>query len=318
MSMSNEEDRLTPIQRLTRDLANSARTLGKSEARFLVDAYYTMQDQRIRAANQVRSLEASGEPHDVLKWYFDQNEVLEKQVQRALAKYAEGSPVGQWALSVYGIGPVITAGLLAHIDLRPWRCHAHKMDPKVKACRPKLHEAGYGWTEGWIEGCTASCGHYTIETVGHIWSFAGLDPSAEWGKGERRPWNADLKVLCWKIGESFVKFHKRPECFYGHLFAQRKELEVARNERGDFLETARRTLEKVPNHAQREIYATGRLPDGRIHARARRYAVKIFLAHLHDVWYRHDFGRAPPLPYPIAIQGHADVIPVPNQPNGVR
>lgn len=305
MSMSNEEDRLSPLQRLTRDLANSARTLGKAEARFLVDAYYTMQDQRIRAANQVRSLEAAGEPHDVLKWYFDQNEVLEKQVARALAKYAEGHPVGRWALSIYGVGPVITAGLLAHIDLRPWRCATHKLDPKVKACRPD------GLAN---QGCSTSCGYYTIETVGHIWSFAGLDPTAEWKKGERRPWNADLKVLCWKIGESFIKFHKRPECFYGHLFAQRKALEVARNERGDFRDQALATLEKVPHHAQAAIYREGKLPDGRLHARARRYAVKIFLAHLHDVWYRHEFGKAPPLPYPIARLGHADVIPVP-QPN---
>ena len=49
----------------------------------------------------------------------------------------------------------------------------------------------------------------------------------------------------------------------------------------------------------------GILPDGHIHARAKRYAVKLFLAHLHSVWYEIEFGREPPLPYAIAILGHA-------------
>ena len=46
----------TPVQRLTRDLANAARTISDAEARFLCDAYYAMQDQRIRADGQIRSI----------------------------------------------------------------------------------------------------------------------------------------------------------------------------------------------------------------------------------------------------------------------
>jgi hypothetical protein len=47
---------LTPVQRLSRDLANAARTISDAEARFLVDAYYSMQDARIRADGQIRSI----------------------------------------------------------------------------------------------------------------------------------------------------------------------------------------------------------------------------------------------------------------------
>src|SRR5215467_10071903 len=39
-------------------------------------------------------------------------------------------------------------------------------------------------------------------TVGHIWRFAGLDPTVKWAKGQKRPWNASLKRLCWLMGES--------------------------------------------------------------------------------------------------------------------
>jgi hypothetical protein len=61
-------------------------------------------------------------------------------------------------------------------------------------------------------------------------------------------------------------------------------------------------------------YSAGRLPPGQIDARARRYAVKLFLSHLHEVWYKAHFGKAPPLPYPIAILGHAHIKPPPTVP----
>ena len=46
---------MTPIQRLTRDLANASRTMSDAEARFLVDAYYQMQDARIRSDGQIQA-----------------------------------------------------------------------------------------------------------------------------------------------------------------------------------------------------------------------------------------------------------------------
>ena len=55
----------------------------------------------------------------------------------------------------------------------------------------------------------------------------------------------------------------------------------------------------------------GKLPDGRLHLRAQRYAVKLFLAHWHEVAYRNRYDKAPPLPYPIAHLGHAHVIAAP-------
>ncbi len=260
---------LSAIEKLTKDLAKASMTLGPAETRFLVDSYYIMQEQRKRSANQVMALSETTEPHEVLVWFACQNRTLENQIKRALAKYAEGHPVGARMLSVVGIGPVITAGLLAHIDI--------KLAP----------------------------------TVGHIWRFAGLDPTSKWEKGERRPWNAALKTLCWKIGESFVKNKGRENCFYGQLYDQRKAYEVEINARNGYADQAAAILKSHPSHKQKTIYSEGKLPDGHIHARAKRYAVKLFLAHLHDVWYRHEYGEAPPLPYPIAHLGHAHKIDPP-------
>lgn len=260
---------LEPVVRLSKDLAAAARTLSRDEARFLVDAYYAMQRNRIRAGGQSRALEETKEPHDVLSWLEQQSEALENQVKRALGKYAESDRLGEWALSVQGIGPVITAGLLAHIDIG------------------------------------------RAPTVGHIWRFAGLDPTQRWEKGAKRPWNASLKVLCWKIGDSFVKVSKKPDATYGRIYRERKEYEIKRNESGELAQQAKEMLERKKFRREtgaRESYESGRLPPGHIDARARRYAVKLFLAHYHEVGYTLMYNKAPPLPYPIAHLGHVHKI----------
>lgn len=271
--MNAESSDLTPISRLSRDLREAAVTLTDDEARFLVDSYYMMQDARLRADGQLRALGESEEPNSVLSWLGEQNRTLENQVKGALDRYSNGHPIGRWMRSITGIGPVIAAGLLAHID---------------------------------IERCA---------TAGNIWSFAGLNPLAEWKKGEKRPWNARLKVLCWKLGESFVKVSGNESDYYGKIYAARKKLETERNEAGAFAEQAALILTKRKIGKDTDAfkaYSVGRLPPAHIHARAKRYAVKLFLAHLHEVWRKHA-GLPVPLPYPIVFLGHAHIIPPPNQ-----
>lgn len=287
------------IERLTRDLRAGAKALTIPEARFLVDAYYTMQDNRIHAANQVRALAEAGEPNEVLGWFMEQGLALEREVAKALDAFSAADPVGRWARSVKGIGPVLAAGLLAHLSVNPWRCR--RDDPGEKPCR-----------EG--APCTERCGRQRTRSVGHWWRFAGLDPTSTWGKGERRPWNARLKVLCWKIGESFVKVSGQPDAFYGRVYRERKELEERRNAAGEFAGQAAATLAAKRIGADTDAYraySQGRLPQARLHLRAQRYAVKLFLAHLHEVMYRREFGEAPPAPYPIAHLGHSDKIEPP-------
>lgn len=264
---------MEPIRRLERDLRASSVTLGIGEVRFLVDTYYQMQEERKRATNQARALSEIGEPHEVLRWLLAQFETLEKQVKGSLDVYSASDPTGSWARSVMGIGPVIAAGLLAHIDIEKAR------------------------------------------TAGAIWRYAGLDPTVEWKKGERRPWNAQLKTLCWKIGESFVKTSTRDGAFYGQIYSERKELETRRNEAGEFGDQAAAKLEKFKIGKSTDAfkaYSTGMLPPAHIHSRAKRYAVKLFLAHYHEVAWRERFGTAPPLPYSIAQQEHTHKIEAPS------
>ena len=261
---------LTPVQKLKSDMKKASVTITENEARFLVDSYYQMQDDRIRAAGQVRSMDK--EPHDVLTWLGEQSSVLENQVKGALDVYSLGHPIGQRIRSVDGVGPVIAAGLLAHIDI-------------TKA-----------------------------NTAGSIWRYAGLDPTSEWKKGTKRPHNASLKTLCWKLGESFVKVSGKETAVYGHLYKDRKADELIRNENGEFADQAAAKLEKFnigKTTDAYKAYSVGKLPPAHIHARAKRYAVKMFLSHLHEAWYEHHYNKPAPVPYVFAHADHVHKIECP-------
>lgn len=113
-----EAGTLEAVQRMSRDIRAAAATMTDQEARFLVDAYYIMQEDRKRSSNQTRSADESGEPNMVLSWYAAQSATVEDQIKGALDKYTQGHRMGEWMRAVYGIGPVLSAGLLAHIDIR--------------------------------------------------------------------------------------------------------------------------------------------------------------------------------------------------------
>lgn len=268
----SETIELEPVARMKRDIRAGAAGMSQSEARYLVDTYYQMQAERIAASNRVRAAAESGEPHNTLLWFQAQAEAIERQVKSALGVYAQAFPQGRWMLGQKGIGPVIAAGFLSRLELRP--------------------------------------------TVGHWWRFAGLDPTSKWEKGQKRPWNAALKRLCWLTGESFVKVSGRDDAFYGRMYRERKAYETAKNEAGEYASIAAEILASRnfrDDTTVKAVYEAGRLPPAHIHARAKRWAVKLFLSHLHHVWHEVERGSPPPKPYILTEEGgHAHYIAPPD------
>lgn len=251
------------VARLNKDLKQASRLLGQSEVRFLTDFYYQVQKFRIVAAAQVRAGDEHVEPNALLAWTAKTMLTLENDIKRALDHFTDTYAVGQWMKSITGIGPVLSAGFLAHLDVR-----------KAK-------------------------------TAGQFWSFAGLNPLAKWNKGEKRPWNARLKVLCFKLGDCFIKVHNNENDVYGKLYAARYDLEAARNDSGGNAALAAEEIKKCKKKKDGTYTATqksaanaqGRLHDGHINDRSRRYAVKMFLSHLHHVMYVDYFRVPPPVPF---------------------
>jgi len=266
-----------PITKLTKDLRKVSVSLTLNEVRYLVDSYYQIQEWRKAAGNQSSALEKSNEPHQVITWLSMNSEALEGEIKKALATYSQSTKIGRWSESNIGIGPVISAGLMAHINIE------------------KAPHAG------------------------NIWSFAGLNPTKEWKKGQKRPYNADLKTLCWKIGQSFLKQSNRENCFYGHLLRKRWEWEKEQNAQLKYKEQAAAKLVKFnigKNTDAYKAYSIGLLPPAHILQRACRWSVKLFLCHWHHVAYEIHYGKPPAIPWILdpKFGGHTDRIDVPNWP----
>lgn len=298
--------------KLTKDLRDATKVLTPGEVRYLVDFYYQIQEYRKRAANQLRASDESDEPNELIGWMHGNLRSFENNIKSAMDAYSDTEIAGKWAKTIVGIGPVIAAGLLAHIDV-----------DKAK-------------------------------TAGACWRFGGIDPTVEWKKGEKRPWNARLKVIYWKIGQSFVKVSGREKDIYGKVYLERKEYEWKRNLRGEYSGQAMAKLEKfnigestdahkwysgqvdpaelagkwnpgmgtpkavdkvkAPNEMSINGEGIPMLPPAHIQQRAERKATALFIAHFHHVLYESKLGEKPPNPYIIEHGGHTHFIAPPNWP----
>ena len=257
---------------LSKDVRALAVKFDSNSVRELVSIYYRIQDDRIALAAQARELQKTESPHELVEYLSDQLGYMETSLKKPLENFAQSYEVGRWALSQYGIGPIITAGLISHIDI-------------TKA-----------------------------PTAGSIWRYAGIDPTAKWEKGEKRPWNAELKTLTWKIGQSFMKFSNKDQCFYGKLYRQDKERRIQLNESGAYAERSKDILasKNWRKNKSSDTLREGMLPAAQIDAQARRFAAKIFLSHFHAVWFETHFNKKAPTPYTIAHLDHVHEIQIPN------
>lgn len=113
---------------------------------------------------------------------------------------------------------------------------------------------------------------------------------------------------CWKISDQWVKLGSNENALYAVYYRNRKAEELRRNVNGDRAGLARATLEKFPHHAQRKTYSEGMLPPGRLDLMARRATEKLFLSHLHAMWWRIEKGTEPPAPFAMT-KGHGHYIP---------
>jgi len=391
---------------LRKDLRRAAQTLTPQNVRLLIDLYYQIQRQPIRLANTVDGEAQNPVPlNQFIEFLYASHIGLEQLIVQAMEAHTRQSRPGRWLLSQYGVGPVIAAGLLAHLlpggipaVVGPWWRLAgqdpssvwystEKAEALVKAAfvvqedQPLTLEQVQAVTDVlslngyhvYGDACTDEQGRprpvtlsvlatvlttrygvssaakvlrevfgaqrvLTIEEVdafarsvgrkgARLYHQAGHDRT---GKPQpvtsatlaaalaKRPWNTQLRVLCWKVSTSFVRFHGRPDCYYGRIWATRKDQEVARNAAGHFAAEAAKQLRERRYRADtetRKAYERGELPAGHLQARAQRYTAKFLLSHLHYVCFEDAYGKPPPAPWPIAfLDNHSHFVPPPGWP----
>ena len=298
----------TTVSRVTlRDLrkcvAQSVNKMDRESIKNLVNTYYDIQGYRIIIENRIAAAKRNAAAisdsesktetpktdvvktedydflNDTITTYADRIlssglRELEDFIKNALKAYVDSDPIGRWCTSIMGIGPVIAAGLLSYID---------------------------------IDRC---------QTAGCIWSYAGISGNEVKKKGEKFNYSPKFKTLCWKIGQSFIKTSNNPKDIYGHLYKEKKAFYVEKNNNGGFAERAKEELATKKITKDSALYKTlesGKLSDAHINAMASRFAVKIFLSHLFEVWYEYHNGEKPPKPFVEAHLGHVHIIGAPNR-----
>lgn len=302
-----------PIDRAARDLS-AAKKMTIPEVRYAVDLYYQVQEFRKAAGNQIsRAGKEENTPTP-----------------------EPGDFLGWTFGTMKTVEDTIKRALDKWTDDNPvsaWAKSINGIGPVIAA------------------GLAARIDIAKAPHVGHIYKFAGLDPGTKWLKGEKRPWNASLKRLCWIIGQSFMKGRNRESDVYGKIYEKRKRMELVKNAMGEYAAQAREKLATTKIGKETEAWAwyagcyqpdalinwmdvedTERarrvaemrgepgsgmemLPPARIEQRAERYAVKMFLSHWHAVAYElANPGKKAPLPWIIQFGGHSDMIEPPNWP----
>ena len=322
------------IDRLSKDQRKSATLLPREQARWLVDTYYQVQKLRIHTGNQIKSVKkGKEEPHAVLQWLNENNRIIEDQLKGALGVFAKQYAVGAWTASICGIGPVISAGLLCHFDIR-----GHEYPSQF------ISFAGLNPEAVWEKGCkrpwNARLKTLTAFKLGESFIKQQNRPSDFYGKffrEERDKYeqlnlqgkyqeDARKKLELFNIGKNTHAYkwyagRYKPLEIEEHAQKQREIIESFdvdnfdnEKEYDKAVEKAVKDLGPLPQHDPGE--GVPMLPPAHLNARARRFAVKMFIFHLHEVMW-HDYyggnGAKYPDPYILAHgANHSQKIEPPN------
>ena len=258
---------------LGKDLREAAKSLTSKEARFLVDSYYLHQENRKRLGNQKRAMTKAGEPVKIIDMMYEVEEVLESRIKSALNHYAKGHPMGWWALEQHGIGPVISAGLIAHVDIT--RC------PKVTSL---WTFAGVNPAKKWGKGQKRPHNGKLKTLVWHI--------------GE-----------CIKRTKGSEKSFYGPLWEQRKAYEVRKNDAGENSEQAE--RQLREKSYSKDTDAYRHL-TEGKLPPAQVDLRASRWTAKLFLSHWWEMYYMMAYPTLnAPRPWVLVHGGHVDYIAPP-------
>jgi hypothetical protein len=300
---------------------------------YLIDSYYRLQSNRKIIGQQIKATESVNGKDPLLCWFHQLFLKLEEGLKDRFKTWIEcrgANTPAQWARTIPGVDVVFAAGFAAMIDIE--RAPTPSALWRFAGMDPSQQWIGRDSAEDLVKEVVGGRGAPTSEQIAECAARVNVRPGnlrrqmriyGELSKADskdggynrknliralaRRPWNADLKVLRWKLGQEFMFHGNDPDCPYGLIYTERKLYEIERNKRGDNKELAAKILASKKwkkGTPSRKAYEKGMLPDAQITARACRYAAKMFLGDWWKVAYELRYGKKAPRAYPIEHLGH--------------
>jgi hypothetical protein len=295
------------LNNLVHDIAQSMMlgNMSRDEMRILVDRYYAMQENRKRSGNQARALSALGHSVRVIRWLMNESEMLEESLKKIIKAATVQVTFCRWAQSVKGIGPVLSAGLYAHLDVTKtktaggfWRFAG--LDPtstwNKKERRPwnaKLKTICWLIGESFVKvGGREDPPLYSIKYIEKkrdLWLKNASGGFADRASHIEYKYKDSTEAKKWVTGCYKIDMDKIDQWISNGM----KSVDIPK--------------EKVECGS-----GVPMLSPGHIQAMAKRYTVKLFLSHCFDVLYWLEYGESPPKPYILTQEGHVHSIAPPN------
>jgi len=133
------------VERLDKDLKRAAEQMTRDDVRLMLKLYYDQQRQRVRMNNQLDAAKKDNRPYDLFEWAVRNYATFEKNCQNSLDTWSRQYPI-----------------------VADWaKPHLFGVGPLICA------------------GLVSNLAEDTPKTVGHWWSYAGLQPMQTW-QGEEK------------------------------------------------------------------------------------------------------------------------------------
>lgn len=209
-----------------------------------------------------------------IQWLHDQAEAYEKNLALGLKEVAGLTMPGQWLLSLFGIGPILTSGLIATFDVT------------------KARYAGGFWA-------------YAGLNPNMVWEKGQKRPFSMMAR--------DLYFLATDCFVKISK-NPKDTLYGGLFRKYRAHVEAKSKNGGyKHLAEEALAKKNIKDAELRAIYEAGEIPAGRQYYTAKRMVGKIFLSHMWSVMYWDHYKSQPPLPYILQKDPiHSTYIQVPN------
>lgn len=233
---------------------------------FVDKALYFIQKARVQAQVRESHLKRneSEDPltTEIKKRVYD----LEKWLNSKVAEVVRAHPCYGWFSQIKGIGDLNIGKVICLID---------------------------------IEKC---------QTISKLWRYALGAPIGEDGnkhvekrtKGEPIHYNQMLKVMCWRLGQSFIKANNKYADYYR---AEKEKIVQKLADKGIQVVPAA----NLPTEDGKKVEKDGKFSLGHVDRMAFRKMMKLFLSHLWLKW-REAEGLPISQPYVIAKGGHEHII----------
>lgn len=271
--------------------------------RTIVDQYNGIQKQRLAAESRAREIKHGKDEGNAAMYerLGDQLKALEDEVASGFKSAVDNHVVGEWLLSVRGIGPTMAAKMIGHTrDIRRfstvsklWRYAGYGTVPRCQDCDAWIDEVETASGDREFLSECQSCGSDNLKNV-----------AERPVKGRRLRYDPNFKTMLHTMADGLLRAGSEYRSEYDDAYQNYLMNRPSWSHCAD-CDTTVPECREPEKHGDKDYRARkGKgWSTGRVHLAARRKMIKLFLSHFFEAWKRIEGLVIRPL-YVHEVLGH--------------